>query len=247
MLTIYEFGDSRHAIDDRGEWAGAIHADAIDRACFVRIYGGLGTIYHVEDPPPNLFFHRHWGQIFTNPERLPQGTKNVLVENTAEHYRDWLQAGPVEPIFGERSEEIAEAWEFRPRPDPDGAARSLAERLTEECPHYHRAALLAKGCGRSRTPQEICNFYRHRCADYDSKLREGGDRLTLTIRYHRELMDIVTFVKGKKAEIALAPKSGWNHMEIFEELAQLDHDRIFREALRQINERRAEQAMLQHR
>lgn len=235
MLTIYEIDGDRHAIDERGEWVGAIAAaDAGDPGVFARIYGGLGSIYHVEDPPPNLFFHRHWGQIFANPERLPRGTKNVLLENTREWRQKWLSAEPVEPIFGRCSEEVAEAWDLQPRLEPDRAAELLAECLTEECPHYHRAMLLAKGCS-SRNSRGIVNFYRHRCTDYDRRLKDGGDRLTLTIRYNRELMEIVTFIRSKKDEIALAPNSKWNHMEIFEKLARLDLDGIYREALRQID------------
>jgi hypothetical protein len=56
---------------------------------FSRIYGGLGEIYHQEDCPPNPFFLANWHQVFTNPDLLPKGTKNVFIDASQDSMLDY--------------------------------------------------------------------------------------------------------------------------------------------------------------
>lgn len=87
MLTIVEskvktsFGNSVFYVVADGHVQGELVADAeMEPTVFNRIYEGNGMVLHQSDAPPNPFFVGSWGEVFSNPELVPTGTKNIFVD-----------------------------------------------------------------------------------------------------------------------------------------------------------------------
>lgn len=89
-LTIKN--DKLFAVSKNGEFIGEV-VNSISGGCsknplydepgvFALIFEGHGYIYHQDDNPPNPFFNKFWGDVFENPELLPEGTRNVFVDNS---------------------------------------------------------------------------------------------------------------------------------------------------------------------
>ena len=64
---------------------------------FARIFEGHGYVYHLGDNPSNPFFNRSWGEVFDNPELLPEGTRNVFVDQSYSSLVDF-RAVPAVPV-----------------------------------------------------------------------------------------------------------------------------------------------------
>ena len=100
---------------------------------------------------------------------------------------------------------------------------ALAQRLSQECPHYKSAMLLAKSWAVSRGWLEgLAAFYRHNCTSYDAELKLGGDRITLGLKYHTNLLEILRFYKAHSDEILSCPTTS-TALEWHRALASLDH------------------------
>jgi hypothetical protein len=101
-ITIFEDLDGEYAFfatNAQGDCVGRITNDLsggcvnspnTDPSQFERVWGGQGTILHQEDNPPNPFFVESWSEIFENPDKLPEGTKNILLDPEGAKDYAWM-------------------------------------------------------------------------------------------------------------------------------------------------------------
>lgn len=73
-----------------GVSVGSVIAESGDITRFHKIYQNLGQVFHKLAPAPNPFFIEDWADVFDNPELLPIGTVNVLIEESQAKYADVL-------------------------------------------------------------------------------------------------------------------------------------------------------------
>lgn len=115
---------------------------------------------------------------------------------------------------------------------------ALLDRLHTDLGSRLSQAILLSKLYLNCSPSTIVNMFRHYCSSYDSALQKEKDRLTETIRVHRELIEIMGVYRNLKDEILSVSDP---EFELHKRLAKMSHKEIITEALKIINERRMQE------
>ena len=121
------------------------------------------------------------------------------------------------------------------------AAEALAKWLFDNCPHLASAMLLSKA-GVLDSPRHIPGLYRHMCTPYNAMLAQGGDRVTLGLRYHNDLIEMLQFYQEHK-ETILSCECCSTALDEHKRLAAIDHASAISAVLTENDNRRSQEAM----
>ena len=111
MRLIFRY-NGLFAVDESGEFIGRVinessgqcrdNPDQDEPEEFNHSFSGHGYIYHQSDSPPNPFFSHSWSDVFSNPELLPVGTRNVFVDQGREAESDFhaVETEPPSTVLG---------------------------------------------------------------------------------------------------------------------------------------------------
>jgi hypothetical protein len=92
-MHLVQKNGSIFAFSSKGKFAGkvinSVCGGCVERPAFSEprefalIFDGHGPVMHQKNPAPNPFFVTSWGELFENAEVLPEGTKNIFLDESA--------------------------------------------------------------------------------------------------------------------------------------------------------------------